>query len=219
MVPCKSLYTAWGYENIGQRDRISTRWVGGVVLGGCSRTNGQPTLPRSVGSLSFVIVGNKQRSLQTVKRLAAVPPDLRFVRPRPDARYAVSVRDHIDADLQGPTGKKTIPKTAFKFSYSSSLNHQSVVGSKVDLLGSAPEQWSSASQCMWGQPGRELNPLDGPDDFSGSNGPRERGLLSDVNALAQTNEDTCSSQHDQRVINLPTCISLSAVPHRTYCMA
>lgn len=38
----------------------------------------------------------------------------------------------------------------------------------------------------------------------------------DVNALAQTNGDTCSSQHDQHVINLPTCISLSAVPHRMY---
>lgn len=71
---------------------------------------------------------------------------------------------------------------------------------------------------MWGQPGRGLNPWDGPDDFSGSNGPHERGLLSDVNALAQTNGDTCSSQHDQRVINLPTCISLTAVPHHKYTM-
>lgn len=40
--------------------------------------------------------------------------------------------------------------------------------------------------------------------------------FSHVNALAQTTGDTCSSQHDQRVINLPTCISLSAVPHTFY---
>lgn len=103
-VPYGPLHKAGEFEGCGQHDRKPSRWTRGVMLGvGSGTKDRRPTfaterrLPVSVS----LVVGNKQRSLQTAKRLAAVPPDLRL-----DLGHcAVRTRDHIDADAQVPTDK------------------------------------------------------------------------------------------------------------------
>lgn len=121
-------------------------------------------------------VGNRRWSLQTAKLLAAVPPDLRTTRSTLAAVLSRFTTSSLRVSKLRRV-KKTVVKTGFNLSHSSSVNHRRA----TPLLGSivvkgwpswqssyAVEQWGHrAAHRVWGQRGRELNPWDGPDDFPG----------------------------------------------------